>query len=253
MPVPQRPEKLTQPSLLNAKDVIAQNKVMGLDASPTAAILTYQAGLFRAILKQNRTKEIKGLYGDVRWLDPKKTSIVVVGDFGIGAPAATVVLENLVALGIKQFISIGIAGSISNLLEVGDLVVCSKALRDEGTSHHYMPATVYTTPSETLTKKLRSSLEVSGYAHTVGSSWTTDAPYRETKTEIDHYRQKGIHTVEMEAAALFAVGQFRQVEVAAAFAISDVADESGWRFDFEARAHQKGLLQLFEAAVDTLT
>lgn len=218
-----------------------------------AAILTYQPNLIKAVSKQYRLKKIDGLYGDVHWLDKKKSGIVVASNFGIGAPVASVVLENLIALGVKRFINIGTAGSISTELEIGDLVVCSKALRDEGTSHHYLPAAEYANPSEDLKTAVIASLDSHGYAHNAGPTWTTDAPYRETKSEIIHYRDKGILTVEMEAAALFAIGQFRQVEVAAAFAVSDVADENGWRFDTGIRSTHEGLINLFEAAVDTLT
>jgi len=93
-------------------------------------------------------------------------------------------------------VSVGTAGAIGSGLVPGDLVVCSGALRDEGTSHHYAPPERFALPDEGLTGRLRAQLPTA----VSGLSWTTDAPYRETAEEIMAYRGEGILTVDMEAA-----------------------------------------------------
>ena len=86
----------------------------------------------------------------------------------------------------------------------------------------------------------------------MGTSWTTDAPYRETRTEVMAFQKEGVSTVEMEASALFAVGQRRRVEVGAMFAISDSLAELEWKPGFSNTDTQKGLEKLFEVALDVL-
>ena len=254
MPIPHSPNKLFQPSLLRATEVLANmGKALDLDVRPTSAILTYQSSIIHAISKQYQLTPLVGLYGDVHWVGPQNRGLVVASNFGIGAPTATVMMENLIALGVTKIISVGIAGSISIKHPIGDIVVCSKALRDEGTSYHYLPDEKFVSPSEGLTSSLMTSLHSKWQSPSVGPTWTTDAPYRETKLELDHYRTEGICTVDMEAAALFAVGIYRQIEVAAAFSISDVADEHGWQFAPDNRKPHASLLSLFKAAVRTLS
>jgi uridine phosphorylase len=91
-----------------------------------------------------------------------------------------------------------------------------------------------------------------GIAYTRGPTWTIDAPYRETVEEIRHYQAEGVLTVEMEAAALFAVGQCRAIEVAAAFVISGSLGELVWDPEFRAPATRDALIELYRVAVQTL-
>ncbi|MFW6144368.1 MAG: nucleoside phosphorylase [Candidatus Natronoplasma sp.] len=140
---------------------------------------------------------------------------------GVGASAASMAVENLIALGIDKFISIGTAGTFQNKIDIGDIVVCEKALRDEGVSYHYLPPSRYTEPSEVMNENMIDVLEDEGYDHHLGPTWTIDAVFRETEKEIETYREEGIYTVDMEAAALFAVGDHRDVEITSLFTISD--------------------------------
>ena len=103
----------------------------------------------------------------------------------VGAPAAAIVIEELAALGVKTIVGVGTAGGLSPDLEVGQAVVCSAAIRDEGTSHHYVPPGRWALPDSAAARlpTRRPSLHA-----VVGPSWTTDAPYRETAEEIAAYR-----------------------------------------------------------------
>jgi len=144
---------------------------------------------------------------------------------GPGAPFATIVVEELTALGVKQFLIVGLAGSLRASLRVGSLVVCDKALRDEGTSHHYVKRCAFARPSPRLVAKLVDTLKRNRVSFAEGPGWTTDAPYRETIAEIRRYRKSGILTVEMEAAAVFTVARLLGGRAAALFVISDHLDE----------------------------
>lgn len=90
-------------------------------------------------------------------------------------------------------------------------MVCDRAIRDEGTSHHDRPDATYAYPCPDLTASLCAAIRHNGLPFQMETTWTTDAPYRETVEEIIRYRAEGVVTVEMEAAALFAVAQYRGV------------------------------------------
>lgn len=168
---------------------------------------------------------------------------------GSGAPFAAMAVEELAALGVRRFVIVGIAGSLQPDVRVGSMVLCDRALRDEGTSHHYLAPSRFALPSPSLTRVIRSRLgtESAGFRH--GPTWTTDAPYRETVPEIRRYRKMGILTVEMEASAVFSVARCRKCEAAALFVISDHLDEQGWepRFHDSRKALRKALALTVEA------
>ena len=108
----------------------------------------------------------------------------------------------------------GGAGSLTAELTLGHLVVVTSAVRDEGTSHHYLPAARYIDADRRATSVLEQTLADHDVPFVTGRSWTTDAPYRETPGKIAARRREGCLTVEMEASALAAVAQFRGARLA---------------------------------------
>ena len=162
------------------------------------------------------------------------------------------VVETLGALGTRRFVNLGAAGGLQPGDRVGDLVVCDAAVRDEGLSHHYLPPARLAHPSETLTRALADRLASQGHTYKRGATWTIDAPFRETTEELRHYREDGVLTVEMEAAALFAVAQHRQFDAAAAFVLSDTLSDAEWIPDFGAPEIVVGLDVLVQAAIDVI-
>ena len=163
---------------------------------------------------------------------------LIVVKLGIGAPLTAVVAEELYAAGVKEILIMGIAGSLNRKLDFGDLVVCSRAVLDEGTSHHYLKNSLYVSPSSGLTVKLCRIMDKLGIKYAKGTTWTIDAPYMETVHEVKHYRKKKVLTVEMEAAALFAIAKRRGKGAAALFTISDILDPEGWS-GFDKRGKRK--------------
>jgi uridine phosphorylase len=123
--------------------------------------------------------------------------VALVANFGIGSPIAAVMLEDLVALGCREVISIGTTGALQPGMAIGDIVVCDRAIRDEGTSHHYLPSARYVAASGALTARVQAALDDAKVAYRTGTSWTVDAPYRETVGEARHYRDEGVTCVEM--------------------------------------------------------
>lgn len=215
-------------------------------------IFCYQRSLTEFILKNHKTTKVDGFDGEMYLLDETKRKIAVLGNFGIGAPIAAILLEELIAFGVKRFISIGMAGTLQKYIKIGDIVVCERAIRDEGTSHHYLKPSKYVYASKEMINKIKNSLDKFKQKYIMGTSWTIDAPYRETVAEAKHYQKEGVATVEMEAAALFAVAQYRNVELGAIFTISDSLAELEWKPKFHSRKTKKGLEILYKVAVDVL-
>jgi len=220
--------------------------------APEGIIICYHGGLLRYIVENYKTRREKGFWGETYLLETKENEVGIIGKFGIGAPIVAAMVEELVVLGAREFISIGTAGSLRREIKIGDLVICNRAIRDEGTSHHYLPPSKYAYASEGMLERMERSFQSLSRTYTMGTSWTTDAPYRETRTEVMAFQKEGVSTVEMEASALFAVGQRRRVEVGAMFAISDSLAELEWKPGFSNTDTQKGLEKLFEVALDVL-
>ncbi len=134
-----------------------------------------------------------------------------IGEAGIvgcavGAPFAVLVAEQLFASGCRLLISVTSAGRITPIEPTPYFVLIDRAVRDEGTSYHYLPGSTF---AEAPDAALLARVEETGRAladialHR-GATWTTDAPYRETEAAIARARQLGALAVEMEAAALYA-------------------------------------------------
>ena len=130
---------------------------------------------------------------------------------GVGAPISAGLLEEVIALGCQKFIACGGCGVLEKDIAVGGLIVVSAAVRDEGVSYHYLPPNREVLAHEAGVNALVGMLTSCGIPHRVGKTWTTDAPYRETPGKIARRRGEGCLTVEMEAAGMMAVAQFRNV------------------------------------------
>ncbi|MDX1993949.1 MAG: nucleoside phosphorylase [bacterium] len=130
---------------------------------------------------------------------------------GVGASLSATFLEELIAYGVRTFIACGGAGVLNREITLGHLVVPTSAIRDEGTSYHYLPPAREVSASPEAVQAIEVTLNRHGFPYILGKTWTTDAPYRETAAKVLRRKDEGCVTVEMEAAAFFAVAQFRGV------------------------------------------
>jgi uridine phosphorylase len=255
MPFPNFEGKHAHDPLFSAHDFLAylraSNLLPDIDA-PASALLFYQPEAAHHVIGERRPPDVR-LFAPVHIITRGNGRAAVAGDFGVGAPVAALVMEHLIAWGVRRFFSIGFAGALQPGAAVGDIVVCSGAVRDEGLSHHYAPAERYARPSQGLSDALRTELTSRGLKHTTGETWTIDAPYRETVAEARHYQAEGILCVEMEAAAVFAVARHHGVEATAAFVISDSLAEEQWNPRFFDPALQEALFRLADAAAACAT
>jgi uridine phosphorylase len=131
----------------------------------------------------------------------------------VGAPFAVLIAEELFASGCRLLISITSAGQIAPYGKPPYFVVIDRALRDEGTSYHYAEPSEYSEAEPDLVALVIEAIKTKGVNVVTGSSWTTDAPFRETEEAIAAARSKGILAVEMEAAALYAFARANKRKV----------------------------------------
>jgi uridine phosphorylase len=133
---------------------------------------------------------------------------------GVGGALAAGYLEEAIAFGCRKFIAVGGAGSLHKDLHKGALMIPTAAVRDEGTSYHYLPAGRTVKPHATGVRALERVLRRHKLVYAKGHTWTTDGFYRETHAKVRRRAAEGCLTVEMEAASFFAVAKFRRVPFA---------------------------------------
>ncbi len=255
MSIPNNTRKYNGKAIIEPTGVIEERRKIGLHPStpvPDGAIICYDNALWKWISQLPNRIACDGWLKDSYLLPYKNSRILVTKTKGYGAPTAVMVLEELIAYGITKFVNQGSAGGLQKNMVVGDIVVCERAIRDEGTSFHYLPGEKYAHASEGLTAGLCEVLDEKAIPFKKGSSWTLDALYRETIEELQQYREEGVLTVEMEASALFAVGAFRNVKVSSVFAISDLLTEKGWKQGYLGNEKLEALKRIFDAALETL-
>jgi uridine phosphorylase len=161
---------------------------------------------------------------------------------GVGAPMAVSCLEVVIALGATHIIGCGGAGVVVPGFDVGHVVVPTRAVRDEGTSYHYAAHDHEARPHPDAVAAIEAELTAAGVPWEAGTTWTTDAFFRETAAKVARRRAEGCITVEMEASAFFTVAAFRNVVYGQVlYAGDDVSSEEwdhrGWDRHDTARRH----------------
>ena len=161
----------------------------------------------------------------------------------IGGPYAVLIAEQLQAAGAKLIIGLTSAGRLASDLPLPCLVVATSAIRDEGTSYHYLPPGREVVCPTQITSLLERELSATGWTTRSGQVWTTDAPYRETRAQLERWASAGALAVEMQAASLFAFGLARQASVACVAMVSNAIDHQGEQFDTGSQDHGIEIIQ----------
>ena len=169
---------------------------------------------------------------------------------GLGAPLAAIMLEELIALGCRSFVVCGGAGVLDSDVAAGHLIVPTSAVRDEGTSYHYLPPMREVAINADAVDVITATLTAAGVPFRLAKTWTTDAVYRETADRVGARVAEGCLAVEMEVAALAAVAQFRDVPLGAMLYGGDDVSGLTWdrRAHFDRGAAREALVRLAAAA-----
>lgn len=202
------------------------------DPVPDHAVLCF----FQEVLEQLNQKKILRPIGQLKseigpnplyLLEHHGQRFLVVHP-GVGAPLAAGFLEEIIAMGIKRFIACGGCGVLDKAIAAGHPLVITSAVRDEGTSYHYLPPSREVASNTEAVAVLETVLKEHELDYRTGKAWTTDAIYRETAQRRDQRVAEGCTIVEMEAAALFAVAQFRGVTLGQLVYGGDLVVPEGW-------------------------
>ncbi|MBF0302033.1 MAG: nucleoside phosphorylase [Desulfamplus sp.] len=176
---------------------------------------------------KNPKKDINRKTDHISSTDSISSKVAVTGPY-LGAPSAVMLLESLIARGVSKVVVAGWCGAVSDELQIGDILVPDAAICDEGASRNYMQMpkdTDFPTvlPSYKLSQKIESAFNCK-----TGKIWTTDAIYRETSKKIHFFRNMGAVAVEMECSALFAVANYRKIDIASILIVSDTLTSNKW-------------------------
>ena len=188
-----------------------RQKGLSVDAVPQLCILDPDGDIVRHLLAAGRARRHPGwacYHTDLYAFDHEGLQYGIIG-CAVGAAFAVLVAEELFASGCQFLVSMTSAGQILPVQPPPYFVVIDRALRDEGTSYHYLPPSDYSEADTELVRHAQHALAGAEIAAQVGSTWTTDAPFRETQEAIEAAIQAGILAVEMEAAALYALAKAR--------------------------------------------
>lgn len=176
---------------------------------------------------------------------------VAIAQGGVGAPLAVGWIEELITLGGRAFVAAGGAGVLVPGLAMGHVIVPTSAVRDEGTSYHYLPPSREVAPTADALDAIVATLDAHEVPHVQGKTWTTDGVFRETREKVKRRVAEGCLAVEMEAAAFFAVARFRGVSFGQMLYAGD--DLSGDAWDGrEWMRHATGRDLLLRLAVDAV-
>lgn len=220
--------------------------------APRAVIFAPQKSLADYVLRKHATKRIKGFPGEFYLLRRTNGQIALSTNFGIGSPVIGGLTDEFAALGVRQFVLVGMAGGLQPELVTSSLVISTSAVRGEGVSRHYLHPHPTVESSSEMMQGISQILTRQNHPHSLGITWTTDSPFRELRKDVLDYQKQGILAVDMEAAAMLSVAKANRLSAAAMFSIADQLSDGQWKMANDLRPTQKGLMLLFDAAFEYL-
>ena len=146
----------------------------------------------------------------------------------LGGPACVGSFEDVIGYGTKRIILLGNCGVLDRNIKDCGIIIPTRAIRDEGTSYHYAPPADYIDVNRKYREEFKAVCDEFGYPYIEGTTWTTDAFYRETPKKIAARKEMGAVCVEMECASMQAMCDFRDVEFFQFLYAGDNLDHSSW-------------------------
>jgi uridine phosphorylase len=217
-PTIRAPKPHNAPSVFRPENLLREaRRQRGLPDAPVPAVcaLDPDGDIVRTLRATGRSRRAEGwacYHTEMHVSEHENVTIGIIG-LAVGAPFAVLVAEQLFVSGCQLLISMTSAGQIVPVGPTPYFVLIDRALRDEGTSHHYLPPSLFSEADPALADRAWSALATQREPVHRGTSWTTDAPYRETEAAIAAARAQGALAVEMEAAALYAFARARRRDV----------------------------------------
>ena len=187
------------------------------------------------LVRTTRAKEVPfsemKLYHLYQAKGRKGVPVTLSGPF-FGAPHAVIAMEKLIVLGAKRIWVLGWCGSLQHNLRIGNILIPTSAISEEGTSAHYPISNRAIESDAELNLMLEMALQQRGLPFSKGPVWTTDAVYRETPDKAKAFQDQGVLAVEMEISALMTLAIYRSVAMAGLLVISDELFDLKWQRGF---------------------
>lgn len=209
-------------------------------ALPERVVIVFDAGGLRSLIHRTGAGIVDQWSGFRSIYRVPQRSVVITRSY-FGGPNVATLVEELSPFGVKEFVLCGYCGAINDTLQIGDLIACSGALREDGISYHYL-----NDPADIVYSDWAGTWQLSAGEKDLrwGLVWSCDAIYRETVNKIERYRKRGILAVEMEVASLYAVCMFKDVKAVAFLVVSDAFSNGAWKGGFHTGALKKGVREL---------
>ena len=237
---------------LNNESVIPPLGARRAPQAGSVAVLVSCEPDFKMIRSSFASQKVQPFFTSTLIIPGDDKGICIAGPF-IGAPYAAMILESLIARGVKQVVMVGWCGAVRDDIAVGDLIIPQKAIVDEGTSVNYIRLEgdpPCSRPDQELGDRLIRILDPHDAVVKQVPVWTTDAIYRETPKKVAWFRDKGAGAVEMECSALFSVARFRNVPITAVLAVSDSVAEKKWDPGFRKKQFKQARKTACRAAME---
>ena len=171
---------------------------------------------------------------------------------GWGSPVAAWIAEEMIACGADTLLALGACGSLQTYVGIGDIIIPSKALIDEGTSRHCLPGITSSKADGQMVRSLRQACEDIGARYHVRTIWTTDAPYRETVARVRRLRGQGVLGVDCETSSLFTIAAFRGVRAGSLLVVSDSLARLRWEPELRSPEYRKALDRAVPIALNAI-
>jgi len=216
----------------------------------SVVVLSWTAGVIHWFGSKTKAKKIKSWIFSNTYpvyqaeINNKKVTFIQVG---MGAPATVASMEEMIVCGAEVFIGLGWTGSLRKEIKTGDALIPVECVVEEGTSPHYVQDASLIKPDKDIANIIKKAGKKNGLNITPNIQWTTDAPYRELRSKVYDYGNKGVSGVDMETSAMYALGVFRKVSVCNLLVVSDELWDT-WNPNF----YSAILKESFEKAQDTV-
>lgn len=200
---------------------------------PGVSVSCFSRQLFAALLELFEEKRIIGEVHMATALHPVYEVVYRGRRFAfflsyVGEPGCVGVYEDVMAMGSKRLILFGNCGVLDGSIQDCGIIIPTAAIRDEGLSYHYAPASDTIPVNKKYRDLFKELLTERSVPYVEGVTWTTDAMYRETRDKVARRREQGAVCVEMECAGMQAVCDFRGTEFFQFLYAGDNLDSDVW-------------------------
>lgn len=246
-------KKFDEPSVFTPQallDNARRQKDLSDQSVPNICILDPDGDIVRQLSVTGEAQKDNawpGYHTDLYRFERNGEEFGIVG-CAVGASFAVLLAEQLFAAGCRFLISVTSSGQIVPKDDPPYFVLIERALRDEGTSHHYQSMSRYATLDEKLSDSIEKACRAVSLPVYTGATWTTDAPFRETESAIERARAAGILAVEMEAAALYAFAEVREQPVVCFAHVTNQMGQTAEGFEKGEANGSQDALEVIDAA-----